>query len=147
VKECSNAVEHGGGPADRVKMNVSMSRVKKMTSSSSLVKRRHGVGAVGYAVVQPDQRIPDNQFFEPQRKFRIRFRFVSFTDAVYSVITMLRCLPASLKAAFSLAKARKVKAKRNIAAVHGNHFTAMENHATRPPTRGPPGITSGNFLN
>ena len=56
-------------------MNVALTRVRRM-SGSSHVKRHHGVGAVGYAVVQPDQRIPRNDFFQPQRKFRVRFRFV-----------------------------------------------------------------------
>jgi len=76
VQDCNSAIEHGGGPADKVKLNLAMNRVKKMISSSH-VKRRHGVGAVGYAVVQPDQRVPDSDFFEPQRMFRVRFRFVS----------------------------------------------------------------------
>ena len=84
VQDCNSAIEHGGGPADKVMLNLAMTRVKKMTSSSH-VKRRHGVGALGYAVVQPDQRVPDNDFFEPQRIFRVRFRFVSFTNTA--------CLP------------------------------------------------------
>lgn len=92
VQNCDNAIEHGGGPADKVKLNVALTRVKKMTSSS-YVKRRHGVGAVGYAVVQPDQRIPDNDFFEPQRTFRVRFRSVNFSIMRYVSKLCLRNFP------------------------------------------------------
>jgi len=59
---------------DKFKLSVTMTRLKNMTSSSHQLKRCHGVGAVGYAVVQPDERIPHNDFFLPQRKFRVRFR-------------------------------------------------------------------------
>jgi len=75
MQECSEAVQHGGGPADKLKLKYALSHVKKLTSSS-LVKRCHGVGAVGYAVVQPDERLPHNDFFLPQRQFRVRFRSV-----------------------------------------------------------------------
>ena len=89
VQDCDNAMEHGGGPADKVKLNLAMTRAKKMTSVWQL-KRRHGVGAVGYAVVQPHHSVPDNDFFEPGGKFRVRFRSVSFTSAV-----CLSCLSIS----------------------------------------------------
>jgi len=73
-------------------------------TSACHVKRRHGVGAVGYAVVQPDQRIPRNDFFEPQRKFRVRFRFVSLIKARF---------PSKRNARNAIDCVRKVRKKRN----------------------------------
>ena len=98
MQDCNSAIEHGGGPADKMKLNLAMNRVKRLTASSH-VKRRHGVGAVGYAVVQPDQRVPDCDFFEPQRMFRVRFRFASFTIAAYLVH---RALPRVASQSFFL---------------------------------------------
>jgi len=66
---------HGGGPADRVKLSLVMTRLKAMLTAPQL-RRPHAVGAVGYALVQPDDRIPTTDFFRPQRKFRVRFRSV-----------------------------------------------------------------------
>jgi len=69
-------VDHGGGPADKIKLNLALSRARKLSSSRTpLVRRHHGVGAVGYAVVLPDRRVPANDFFTHQRTFRVRFRF------------------------------------------------------------------------
>jgi len=76
LQACNDAIQRGGGPADKVKLNLAMSQVKKLATSTH-VKRHHAVGAVGYAVVQPDHRVPDNDFFEPNRKFRVRFRSVA----------------------------------------------------------------------
>ena len=81
AQNCNNAVVHGGNLADKLKLSLAMSRLKNLSSQSQLT-RCHGVGAVGYAVVQPDDRVPQNHFFQPQQKFRVRFRFVRRTDAV-----------------------------------------------------------------
>lgn len=66
---------NGGGAMDKLGLRMTSKRVKKLvTRQQASLNRCHGVGAVGYAIVEMDQRIPSNEFFEDGRKFRVRFR-------------------------------------------------------------------------
>jgi len=63
----------GFGSKARLAMQVSKAK-KTVASSSSFIRRCNSVGAVGYAVVVRDSRVPDNDFFRPDIRFRIRLR-------------------------------------------------------------------------
>jgi len=76
LQHCNAAAVHGGGPADKVKLSLAMTRLRNLTATSPQLRRPHSVGAVGYAQVEPDERVPTTDFFRPQRKFRVRLRSV-----------------------------------------------------------------------
>ena len=57
-------------------------KVKKLVCETTALSRRHGVGAVGYATIDHDSRLPDSEFFEQGRKFRVRFRLADYFDSV-----------------------------------------------------------------
>ena len=66
-------MEHGGGMTANLKMSMSLSKAKKL-ALKPVMSRCHGIGAVGYAVVVGNELLPDNEFFVPDRRFRVRFR-------------------------------------------------------------------------
>src|SRR6218665_189742 len=72
---CDPQTSEGGLFSSKPLMSMA-SKAKKMVANSSrnILRRCHGVGAVGYAVVMADERIPPNDFFIQGRRFRLRFR-------------------------------------------------------------------------
>lgn len=76
MQECTKAVEHGAGATGKLTLSFATNKIKKLVGNAPALCRCHAVGAVGYAVVKPDDSVPPTDFFEPGRKFRIRFRSV-----------------------------------------------------------------------
>ena len=64
------------GLGSQTRLALQLNKAKKSVSSDdSYIKRANCVGAVGYAVVLPDERIPPNDFFRTNIRFRIRLRY------------------------------------------------------------------------
>jgi len=64
------------GVGSQTRLVLQLNKAKKSVSSDdSYIKRANCVGAVGYAVVLPDQRIPPNDFFRTNIRFRVRLRY------------------------------------------------------------------------
>jgi len=63
------------GFGSRTRLTMQTNRAKKTVgSATSHVRCCNSVGAVGYAVVLADDRMPENDFFRPDIRFRIRLR-------------------------------------------------------------------------
>lgn len=72
-----------GGIFDGPSMYFTKSSIKslfeKRTKTQGVRATHHtGVGALGYAIVDNDARLPANDFFVPERVFEIRARHSSF---------------------------------------------------------------------
>jgi len=64
------------GLGSHTRLALQLNKAKKSVSGDdSYIKRANCVGAVGYAVVLPDDRIPANDFFTTDIRFRVRLRY------------------------------------------------------------------------
>ena len=62
--------------ASRTRLIFEENRVRKyVTDCGAFIGELNSVGAIGYAVVVDNPAVPANDFFVPQRRFRIRFRY------------------------------------------------------------------------
>ena len=65
------------GLGSGTRLSLQLNKAKKSVSGDDFyIKRANCVGAVGYAVVLPDRRVPDNDFFRTDIRFRVRLRYV-----------------------------------------------------------------------
>ncbi|ELU07246.1 hypothetical protein CAPTEDRAFT_169085 [Capitella teleta] len=63
------------GLGSKTRLSYQSNKAKKSVAhTNSAIRRCNAVGAVGYAVVLKETRLPDNEFFTPGRRFRIRLR-------------------------------------------------------------------------
>jgi len=66
----------GLGSPTRLALQLNKAK-KSVSSDDSYIKRANCVGAVGYAVVLPDERVPPNDFFRTDIRFRVRLRYTA----------------------------------------------------------------------
>ena len=86
VKTLGDGVQvRSAGIGSQTRLALQLNKAKKSVSSDdSYIKRANCVGAVGYAVVLPDDRIPPNDFFRTDIRFRVRLRYVTTPPLVSS---------------------------------------------------------------
>ena len=74
---CSLKEGSNGSIGSRTLLSLKVNRAKKeVTHSSSPIRQYNSVGAFGYGIVLANPCIPENDFFKPDLRFRIRLRFV-----------------------------------------------------------------------
>ena len=64
---------------------------KAVTSDNECIRHYNAVGAVGYAKVLHDARIPTNDFFVPGKRFRVRLRWEYHTDFTSKTTVLVVC--------------------------------------------------------
>jgi len=85
---CTCIQVRAAGLGSHTRLALQLNKAKKSVSGDdSYIKRANCVGAVGYAVVLPDERVPPNDFFRTDIRFRVRLRCVA-TSHVDCVIEM-----------------------------------------------------------
>ena len=74
-ESCGVQVRSAGlGSGTRLALQLNKAK-KSVSAEDSYIKRANCVGAVGYAVVLADERIPPNDFFRTDIRFRVRLRY------------------------------------------------------------------------
>jgi len=88
---CMQVTAAGLGSHTRLSLQLNKAK-KSVSSDDSYIKRANCVGAVGYAVVLPDERVPPNDFFRTDIRFRVRLRCVATRHVHWFTLAMCTLL-------------------------------------------------------